>query len=104
MSKLSTQDASSTLMHNRLERMEDKIDKLVEITGQLSRIEEISSNQREQIARLVIRVDQQEDFVRELLELHAQTTGSKKAFQWIVATVVAFAGIVVGWFGTNPVG
>lgn len=102
MSKLA-QETNNALMHNRLERMEDKIDKLVEITGQLSRIEEISSNQREQIARLVIRVDQQEDFVRELLELHAQTTGSKKAFQWIVATLVALGGIMAGWLGSTPV-
>lgn len=101
---MATLDTNNTLMHNRLERMEDKIDKLVEITGQLSRIEEISSNQREQIARLVIRVDQQEDFVRELLELHAQTTGSKKALQWIIATIVGLGGIIAGWFGTNPVG
>jgi len=106
MVTLVPQDNNNNSEHfdNRLERMEAKIDRLVEITATLSRIEETTSNQRHQISRIVKRLDEQEDEIRDLVQEDAKATGAKSALRWLAGALVSVIGVAIGWLSGTPTG
>ena len=76
--------------------MENKIDQLVEIAAQLSRIEERSSNQQNALERIGRRLDNLEERL-EITEGNMNLAmGGKKALMWVGGIVIASAGFFIG--------
>jgi len=80
----------------RLLRMEDKLDKLVDVVAQLARIEERSSNQQEAQSRADKRIDNHETRLEKMEIIHAVNTGITKSAKWLWMFLMAVGGYFLG--------
>lgn len=79
----------------RLDRIENKVDSLVDVVVSLAKVEERSSNQHEALQRIGRVVDSHSNRITVLENKSSGMTGSSKALAWAVVFVVSVVAIVV---------
>jgi uncharacterized coiled-coil protein SlyX len=83
---------STVMMDNRLDRIEQKLDKLTEAVSQIARVEEQLLSAFKRMDRHEKRLDDQEDDIRELENVVLVNSGSIKnaeRFFWIAVSACA---------------
>lgn len=87
------------MTEDRLNRIEQKIDKLGEAVTMIARVEEKLSANNARVDRLEFRADEQEgdiDSLKEIVGYNSQTARTAERFAWIVIT--AFIGVIAYTF------
>ena len=83
---------STVMMDNRLDRIEQKLDKLTEAVSQIARVEEQLLSAFKRMDRHEKRLDDQEDDIRELenvVMVNSSSVKNAERFFWIAVSACA---------------
>lgn len=89
--------AGQTETSARLSRIENKVDKLVDVVAQLSRIEERSANQQLALIRINKRLDIYEDRIESMEIADAEEKGGRTAYKWLGGIIIAVTSVIIGY-------